>query len=218
MRKPFYLTFSLILIAGLGFSQTIVIGKQIWMTENLAVTRFKNGDSIPQAQSDEEWQKAGFGKKPAWCYVTVGEMGNPQPEKKYGILYNSYAINDPRGLVPDGWRISKTDDWRELEQHLKSTGISLKGILSVSGWTRGSGNNKSRLNIQPGGWRDVGCGGVGNSITFWCEKVIDDDMSEKISTRTFSLNQYSDGNIGSQYNETNWIMGHYVRCVKDKKQ
>jgi hypothetical protein len=74
------------------------------------------------------------------------------------------------------------------------------------------GTNKIGLNIEPAGWRDVGCGGVGNSVTYWCELV--DPMAEETSTNTLGVNQYEDGSIGFQYGETSWIMGHYVRCVK----
>ena len=45
----------------------VPIGGQIWMSSNLDVTKFRNGDKIHQAQSDEEWEEAGFDKKPAWC-------------------------------------------------------------------------------------------------------------------------------------------------------
>ena len=45
---------------------SVQIGVQLWMTENLDVSFFQNGDKIPQAQSDEEWETAGFNQQPAW--------------------------------------------------------------------------------------------------------------------------------------------------------
>jgi len=53
---------------------------------------------------------AGEEKKPAWCYVTISEKEKDKIVTKYKKLYNSYTINDPRGIVPDGWRISTTED------------------------------------------------------------------------------------------------------------
>lgn len=48
---------------------TIKIGKQQWMTENLNVETFKNGDIIPEAKTSEEWEKAYKQGKPAWCFL-----------------------------------------------------------------------------------------------------------------------------------------------------
>jgi len=50
-----------------NFYKTVVIGKQTWMKENLNVSRFRNGDLIPEVKTDEEWEKAGEMKQPAWC-------------------------------------------------------------------------------------------------------------------------------------------------------
>ena len=59
---------SLIFILFIGFgcisyAQTITIGTQVWMTKNLDVATFRNGDSIPQAKTNEEWKKAGENKQ-----------------------------------------------------------------------------------------------------------------------------------------------------------
>jgi hypothetical protein len=62
--------------------------------ENLDVTHYRNGDPIPQVQGYSDWSSLAIG---AWCYY------DNDPEK--GILYNWYAVNDPRGLAPIGWRI-----------------------------------------------------------------------------------------------------------------
>lgn len=75
---------------------TMSIGEQVWMIENHSVKVFNNGDSIPQAQSAKEWEHAGKNKQPAWCY-SHGD--------KRRVLYNWYALQDARGLIPDGWHI-----------------------------------------------------------------------------------------------------------------
>ena len=89
----------------------IKIGKQIWMTENLNVDMFCNGDTIPEARSNEEWALAGINKQPAWCFFN----NNPQTTgENTGRLYNWYAVIDPRGLAPKGWRVPKIADWSSL--------------------------------------------------------------------------------------------------------
>jgi len=46
----------------------VIIGTQVWMVENLNVDKFRNGDPIPEAKTNEEWEKAMENKQPAWCY------------------------------------------------------------------------------------------------------------------------------------------------------
>jgi len=67
----------------------IQIGNQIWMKRNLDVVAFRNGDSIQEAKTDEDWVKAGARKHPAWCYY----KNNQEKGNIYGKLYNFYEIN-----------------------------------------------------------------------------------------------------------------------------
>jgi phosphatidylethanolamine-binding protein (PEBP) family uncharacterized protein len=64
-------------------NDTVVIGNDEWMIENLSVKKFNNGDPIPEAKTEAEWLKAGQDKSPAWCY----QNNDPANEKYYGILY-----------------------------------------------------------------------------------------------------------------------------------
>jgi uncharacterized protein (TIGR02145 family) len=97
-------------------------GNQEWMTKNLDVDRFRNGDLIPHAESNEEWKKAGDDEQPAWCYYD----NDPENGKKYGKLYNWYAVNDPRGLVPEGWHITSQKEWTSLVEFLG--GFEIAGL------------------------------------------------------------------------------------------
>ncbi len=78
---------------------SVKIGENTWMVKNLDVSRFRNGDSIPEAKTKLEWAAYGMSKKAAWSHYNndIGEGAN------YGKLYNWYAVNDPRGLAPEGW-------------------------------------------------------------------------------------------------------------------
>ena len=88
----------------------IKIAGDFWMSRNLNVQVFRNGDSIPEAKTNEEWINAGKNQQPAWCYYN-NDSGNGG---EYGKLYNWYAVNDPRGLAPLGWHIPTVDDWNRL--------------------------------------------------------------------------------------------------------
>lgn len=90
----------------------VQIGRQVWMAENLDVASFQNGDLIPEVKSNEEWQKAGRERRPAWCYYN-NEVGNG---KKYGKLYNWYAVNDSRRLYPLGWHLPTLEEWIDFEK------------------------------------------------------------------------------------------------------
>jgi uncharacterized protein (TIGR02145 family) len=109
--------------------KSVDIGTQTWTSENLNVSTFRNGDPIPQVMTDEEWEKAGKEGKPAWCYYN----NDPKNGEKYGKIYNWYAVNDPRGLAPNGWHVPSEDDWRILENHLgkNEAGKKLKATI---GW------------------------------------------------------------------------------------
>ncbi len=86
---------------------TITIGNQVWLQENLATTRYANGDPIPQIANDSAWSAATAG---AYCYYQNDTGDN----RVNGLLYNGYVMNDPRDLAPPGYRIATNEDWKQL--------------------------------------------------------------------------------------------------------
>jgi uncharacterized protein (TIGR02145 family) len=126
------------------------IGTQSWAIASLNVSTFRNGDSIPEARSNKDWVAAGESGKPAWCYYNNDPANGP----KYGKLYNWFAVNDPRGLAPEGWTLSSDADWYQLTYSLggeKAAGYKMK---SKSGWSDGNnGSNEIGFIGLPGGYR-----------------------------------------------------------------
>ena len=120
----------------------IQIGRQIWMKSNLSVSTFRNGDSISEARSPEEWKNAGLEKKPAWCFYE----NNKDNDHKYGKLYNWWAVNDPRGLAPLGYYIPNDFDWLTLTGFLGGRdegGLKMKNSLfnaGIGGYRSGQGS------------------------------------------------------------------------------
>jgi uncharacterized protein (TIGR02145 family) len=110
--------------------KTVVIGSQTWMAENLNVSKFRNGDLIPKAKTKEDWEQAGKNKQPAWCYYN----NDPTNSAKFGILYNWYAVNDPRGLSPAGYHIPTDAEWTSLTTFLGGVEAAGKKMKSASGW------------------------------------------------------------------------------------
>ena len=121
----FFVTFS-----GYINSQSIKIGTQVWTAKNLDVATFRNGDAIPQAKTNEEWEAAGENKQPAWCYYE----NNTANGTKYGKLYNWYAVVDARGLAPGGWHVPTDEEWTVLSTFLGGEAVAGKKMKSTSGW------------------------------------------------------------------------------------
>lgn len=128
----------------------VTIGKQNWSKANLNVSTFRNGDSIPEARTNQEWVAAGAAGKPAWSYYNNDPSNGP----KYGKLYNWYAVNDPRELAPEGWSLANDADWAELVHFLGGQAAAGTKMKTTAGWTDGyNGTNESGFGGFPSGYR-----------------------------------------------------------------
>ena len=87
---------------------TVTICNQVWMTKNLDVSTYRNGDAIPQVTDPTQWNNIATG---AWCYYN---NDSATYAATYGKLYNWYAVNDPRGLAPFGWHVPLYAEWKKL--------------------------------------------------------------------------------------------------------
>jgi len=129
---------------------TVQIGNQTWMRYNLNVDRFQNGDPVNYAENNPAWQKLGDQALPAMGYY----LNNPENGKKYGAIYNWYAVADERGLCSEGWSIPTDDDWNILVEYLGGEDIAGKYLKDSLGWgAGGNGNNLSGFSAVPGGFR-----------------------------------------------------------------
>ena len=86
---------------------SVINCNQTWTSKNLNVSRYRNGDAIPQVTDPAQWQMLTTG---AWCYYN----NDPTMGAIYGKLYNWYSVNDVRGLAPMGWHVSTATDWKKL--------------------------------------------------------------------------------------------------------
>ncbi len=109
---------------------TIKIGNQIWITENLRVSRYNNGDPIPTGLSDSAWSNTTEGAYAVYPHTggfaeddIEGIYSDAEMVDAYGKLYNWYAVNDQRGLCPAGWRVPGDGEWAYLVNHLAVQGF-----------------------------------------------------------------------------------------------
>lgn len=181
----------------------VAIGEQVWMSENLRTSRYSNGDRIDHITDGDQWSRANRG---AWSYYD-NDRNNNIP---YGKLYNWYAVNDERGLCPDGWRVPNHDDWGELVYYL---GSNEGGKLKAKGTNYWRSPNIGATNATgfsglPGGSR-YGTGtyyGLGNSGGWWSATEAGSDIAWRWYLHTnadFMVRYYGDKRNGFS-----------VRCIR----
>ena len=178
---------------------TVIIGTQEWMKENLNVSTYSDGTPIPQVTDPAIW--AGL-TKGAWCYYnndsTLGIT--------YGKLYNWYAVagihdNDSttpnKSLAPTDWSVPSANDWNTLVNYLGGNAIA-GGKMKDTSFVHWLSPNTDATNISgftglPGGYR--ASASIGQNLTgtghWWCS-----DYLAPFSAKGFQLSWYS-GSVDS---------------------
>ena len=187
-------------------SSTVTICSQVWMTKNLDVTTYRNGDPIPEVSDPVQWKNLSTG---AWTYVN----GDPATNATYGKIYNWYAVNDPRGLAPAGWHIPSKTEFTMLAGCLGGEYIA-GGPLKTTGTTdwmapNTGATNSSGFSALPGGKRsNQGVyNGFGTNGALWTAT-----QQSTGNSWAFSLSYSA---ISSSFTNPEKIEGMPVRCVKD---
>lgn len=212
---------------------TIIIGNQIWMAENLKTTHFKDTTDIILSPDYTVWSTL---TTPAFCWINNdwAAYGNT-----YGALYNWYAVNSQK-LAPEGWHVPTFTEWVTMENYLISNGYNYdetswgnnetnnkiaKSLGAIIYWdtsyvTGSVGNvdfpgkrNASGFSALPGSFRDEN-GYFGTSSAsiarggFWWTS------SQHSTVNAYNLNMYYNESIFPASN-ANKRSGLSVRCVRD---
>ena len=200
--------------------QTVQIGDQVWMAENLKVTHYRNGDAIPNVTSNSEWAGLSTG---AYCAYDDNESN----ADTYGYLYNWYAVDDSRNIAPEGWHVPTDDEWKTLEMHLgmsqseaddtgwRGTNVGSKLAGNADLWYNGNLENNAEFGTSgftalPGGCRIFSNGiyySMGGHGYFW-------SSTEYSSYHAWYRILYcSDSRVYRFYNSRG--SGSSVRCLRD---
>ena len=187
--------------------QTVQIGDQWWMAENLKVTHYRSGDPIPDVTDDSEWSSLTSG-----AYCDYDNNTNHVPV--YGRLYNWYAVNDDRGIAPDGWHVPSDEDWQMLIGYLGGSAMA-GGMMREAGTEHWSSpnigaDNYSGFTALPGGYRNPSDGDfldMGILAYFWSSTELDDELASR--QRLY----HKDSDIYRGYSDKRY--GFSVRCVRD---
>ena len=197
--------------------QTVKIGDQWWMMENLKVTHYRNGDPIPHVTDGSTWSGLSTG---AYCEYD----NNPANPATYGRLYNWYAVDDSRNIAPEGWHVPTDEDWQQLEMYLGMSsseveGIGLRGTdeggkLKEAGtvhWNlpNEGATNESGFMALPGGYRDYSAVyfKMGDDGEFWSSTGW---SSVTAFNRILRYDEQLIGRINIDKKS-----GYSVRCIRD---
>jgi uncharacterized protein (TIGR02145 family) len=183
--------------------KTVIIGTQEWTCENLTAEHYRNGDVIPQVQDFDAWSKLTSG---AWCYFE----NSSENGKMYGKLYNWFAVNDPRGLAPEGWHIPTDAEWTTLINKNGGEKTAGKKLKSKVGWLENTlATNELGFSAIPGGMRDKDGSfyDINKFGCFWSSS----ESSNVFAWYCFLIYNYADVARFDGAKER----GLSVRCVKD---
>ena len=203
----------------------VKIGNQIWMTKNLNVDQFQNGDKIRQVNTFEEWEKFIQQGEPAWCYYNFNENNS----QECGKIYNWFAVIDKRLIAPKGWHIPTSSEWDKLSSQAPSLYECAAKLRKQGAWEDNflrPSTNESGFSDMPSGkisdgikWGDGIYNFENNQASFWWTSTWSPKYSEVISNSVkYDLRSSAEIIILEDLftnNSTRINEGMFVRCVKN---
>ena len=187
--------------------QTIGIGSQIWITENLKTTKLNDGTNIPMVTDNTAW---GMLFTPAYCWYNNDELSN---KDLYGALYNWYNVGTGK-LCPLGWHVPGDTEWKVIEVFLGGPEVA-GGKMKLQGtdyWRSPNigATNSSGFSAIPAGVRGGSADGLfydkGRYNVFW--------TSSGMTTHAWNRDLYY-YNIILDRGSNEIQCGLSVRCIKD---
>jgi uncharacterized protein (TIGR02145 family) len=186
--------------------KTVKIGEQEWFAENLKTTLYANGDEIPYSRTVESWTTQEMGMR---CSYNHDDAMNA----KSGQLYNWFAVDDERGICPNGWHVPTDGEWTDLENYITSrgfNGIVSTALKSTTGWEAfdGNGTDDFGFSALPSGFREDDSDKFYSwAVGYWWSSSLDggDAWKRTLDTYTELLKRSS----------SNPRSGFSVRCLRD---
>jgi uncharacterized protein (TIGR02145 family) len=188
---------------------TITIGIQTWMKENLKTTRYRNGVDIPYLTDNTSWSGQTSG---AYCWY---DNDSSAYKATYGALYNYYTVVDTSNLCPTGWHTPTDVEWSVLTTYLGGESIAGGQMKATTLWISPNtgANNSSGFTALPGGFRYAVTGSYGDIGVwgFWWSATEGDSSFAWIRSLCYDYSGIfrDDGDTKGD--------GRSVRCVRDVK-
>jgi uncharacterized protein (TIGR02145 family) len=200
--------------------RTVIIGNQEWMAENLKTTTYSSSEAIDYPGDNmAAWRQNTWG---AYAWYDNDESNGAS----YGALYNWYAVTNPKGLCPAGWRLPDQDDWQYLTEYVgEQMGNKLKSRRQVGSpfggeyntmehprWETFSvnyGSDEFGFGALPGGNRHASGTFVtkGANALFWSSSEVSDEAG-------YGWYMYH-GYYGVDRGYGDKKAGFSVRCIRD---
>jgi uncharacterized protein (TIGR02145 family) len=208
-----------------NFYETVKLGTQVWMGENLKTSRYNDGTVIPLITGDTAWARL---STPGRCWYN-------NDSSTYGALYNWYVVdvanNGHKNVCPTGWHVPSSAEMMALGDYLIANGFNYDGtttynrvaksLAATTNWSSSTvegapGNtdypayrNKTGISCLPGGWRSIygSYEFLGYTGYWWSASEAFPGAAEM-----FSLAYNYNYSIGSNENEK---IGGSIRCLRD---
>lgn len=190
-----------------NYYNTVKIGNQRWMAENLKTTKYADGSEIPMVPDNAAWSALTNGGY-CWYY-----NDSETHKKTYGAIYNWYAVVDKRNLCFKGWHIPSDSEWTVLVSYLGGTNVAGGKLKenSILHWVSPNtgATNESGFTALPGGDRHDN--GPFYDIGYYCYWW---SSTEKDATKAW---MYEITNNSPKINRGYFTKndGFYVRCIRD---
>ena len=138
----------------------VSIGTQVWIKENLKVTKYQNGTPIPNISDNTAWSGLSTG---AYCWYN---NNSATYKDTYGAIYNRYTVSSGI-LCPTGWHAPTDAEWHQLILFLDASALLSSTESQIAGnklkesgtthWqsTNSGATNESGFTALPGGMRDI---------------------------------------------------------------
>jgi len=181
---------------------TVQIGNQCWMKENLKVRNYRDGTPIPNLESAALWMSATTGAR-CWYNNDSATYAN-----LYGALYNWNAVDNSIGLCPTGWHVPSKTEWTALINSVGGGSLKETGTIHWNSPNYGA-SNSSGFTALPGGHRKANLASfhdLGNRGSWW-SATPDATTAWYMELRNNSSSAYWENNEK--------VFGLSVRCIKD---
>jgi uncharacterized protein (TIGR02145 family) len=203
--------------------ETVTIGDQTWMAENLKVTHYADGTSIPLVTDNTEWANLGNNETDkAYCYYKNNVNGEADI---YGVLYTYAAAtngdnsgSNVQGVCPDGWHLPSSEEWTQLTDYLEGENVAGGKLKEIGTIEAGTGlwfdpnslaTNETGFSALPGGARDGnGAFSAVGSNGYWWSATEYSPSNAYFRVMLFDCSYVT-------WRHYNKGLGLSVRCVRD---
>lgn len=195
---------------------TITLGNQVWMLENLKTTKYNDGTPISELGFDDDWHN-GVTKLAYYQWANTYDLNNVFEEELpfdyYGAMYNHYAIESGK-LAPLGWRIPDLEDFIELKNYLAARGYEgneATVLKSETGWLPSSrnGTNDIGFNGLPNGYVSApGTATFSEGIATWATTNFNSNANTRVLIQLYNQNEIL-------MTESAIQIGAGIRCIKE---